>query len=86
MKPGFPVTLIHRAKLIDILVSGLPQENIQLNTKLTDLHNEKAFSELSFSNGLKLRSTCTAIADGIQSISRKQIFPALKIRHAGQAI
>jgi 2-polyprenyl-6-methoxyphenol hydroxylase-like FAD-dependent oxidoreductase len=81
-----PVTLIHRAKLIDILVSGLPKENIQLNSKLTNINNQKAFSELTFSDGLKLRSTCTAIADGIQSISRKQIFPDLKIRHAGQAI
>jgi len=81
-----PVTLIHRAKLIDILVSGLPKENIQLNTKLTDISNEKEFAGLTFSNGLKLKSTCTAIADGIQSISRKQIFPDLTIRHAGQAI
>jgi len=86
MRTGSPVTLIHRAKLIDILVSNLPKENIQLNAKLTNISNEKVFSELTFSNGLKLRSTCTAIADGIQSISRKQIFPDLKIRHAGQAI
>lgn len=81
-----PVTIIHRAKLIDILVSGLPKEKIQLNTKLTIIKNETEFSELIFSNGLKLKSRCTAIADGIQSISRKQIFPGIKIRHAGQAI
>jgi 2-polyprenyl-6-methoxyphenol hydroxylase-like FAD-dependent oxidoreductase len=83
---GSPVTIIHRAKLIDILVSRLPKEKIQLNAKLTNIKNETEFSELNFSNGLKLRSGCTAIADGIQSISRKQIFPDIKIRHAGQAI
>src|SRR5215203_4913863 len=81
-----PVTIIHRAKLIDILVSGLSKEKIQLNTKLTTIRNETEFSELNFSNGLKLKSRCTAIADGIQSISRKQIFPGIKIRHSGQAI
>ena len=81
-----PVTLIHRAKLIDILVSGLPKEKIHLNAKLTNISNEKRVLELTFSNGLKLKSTCTAIADGIQSISRKRIFPDLTIRHAGQAI
>jgi 2-polyprenyl-6-methoxyphenol hydroxylase-like FAD-dependent oxidoreductase len=81
-----PVTIIHRAKLIDILVSRLPKEKIQLNTKLTTIRNETEFSELNFSNGLKLKSRCTAIADGIQSISRKQIFPGIKIRHSGQAI
>jgi 2-polyprenyl-6-methoxyphenol hydroxylase-like FAD-dependent oxidoreductase len=81
-----PVTIIHRAKLIDILVSRLPKEKIQLNTKLTTIRNEIEFSELNFSNGLKLKSRCTAIADGIQSISRKQIFPGIKIRHSGQAI
>ena len=81
-----PVTIIHRAKLIDILVSRLPKEKIQLNAKLTDIRNETEFSELNFSNGLKFASRCTVIADGIQSISRKQIFPDIKIRLAGQAI
>jgi 2-polyprenyl-6-methoxyphenol hydroxylase-like FAD-dependent oxidoreductase len=86
MSTESPVTIIHRAKLIDILVSRLPKEKIQLNTKLTNIRNGTEFSELNFSNGLKLKSKCTAIADGIQSISRKQIFPGIKIRYAGQAI
>ena len=82
----FPVTIIHRAKLIDILVSGLPKEKIHLNAKLTDIKIEPEFSRLTFSSNLKLESGCTAIADGIQSISRRQIFPGLQIRHSGQAI
>ena len=81
-----PVTIIHRSKLVDILVSRLPKEKIQLNTKLTSIRNETEFSELNFSNGLKLESGCTVIADGIQSISRNQIFPGIKTRFAGQAI
>ena len=82
----FPVTIIHRAKLIDILVSKLPKEKIHLNAKLIGIKNETEFSELSFSSGLKFTSQCTAIADGIQSISRQQIFPDIKIRYTGQAI
>lgn len=81
-----PVTIIHRANLIDILGSRLPKEKIQLNAKLTNIRNETEFAELTFSNSLKLESRCTAIAEGIQSISRRQIFPGIKIRHAGQAI
>jgi len=86
MSTESPVTIIHRAKLIDILISKLPKEKIQLNTMLTNIRNERDFSDLNFSNGLKVKSSCTAIADGIHSISRKQIFPKIKIRHTGQAI
>jgi 2-polyprenyl-6-methoxyphenol hydroxylase-like FAD-dependent oxidoreductase len=82
----FPVTIIHRAKLIDILVSKLPKEKIHLNAKLTSIRNETEFSALGFSNGLHFTSRCTAIADGIQSTSRQQIFPGMKIRYTGQAI
>src|SRR4030095_3157593 len=81
-----PVTIIHRAKLIDILVSNLPNEKIHLNSKLTEIRNQIDFCDLSFSNGVKLRSACTAIAEGINSVSRAQIFPHIKIRWAGQAI
>ena len=81
-----PVTIIHRAKLIEILLAKIPKEKIQLNARLTNVRNETAFSELTFSNALKLESTCTVAADGIQSICRRQIFPGIKIRHAGQAI
>jgi len=81
-----PVTIIHRAKLIDILVSNLPKEKIHLNSKLTEIRNETDFCDLSFSNGLTLRSGCTAIAEGIHSVSRSQMFPAIKIRYSGQAI
>ena len=81
-----PVTIIHRAKLIDVLVSRLPKEKIQLNAKLTNIKNKTEFTELTFANFPKLESRCTAVADGIQSISRRQIFPGLQIRYAGQAI
>src|SRR6185436_11273492 len=57
-----PVTIIHRAKLIDILVSKLPREKIHLNSKLTEIRNQIDFCDLAFSNGLELRSGCTAIA------------------------
>src|SRR6185436_251610 len=51
-----PITIIHRAKLIDILVSKLPKEKIHLNTRLTSIKNETDLSELNFSNGLKFKS------------------------------
>lgn len=81
-----PVTIIHRAKLIDTLVSNLPKEKIRLNAKLTTIRNRADFSDLNFSDGLEVQSSCTAIAEGINSISRKQVFPNIKIRYAGQTI
>jgi len=81
-----PVTIIHRAKLIDILVSKLPKEKIRLNSKLTTIRNKRDFSDLNFSDGLEVKSGCAAIAEGINSISRKQIFPNIKTRYAGQTI
>ena len=86
ISPEWPSVIIHRAKLIDILTSKLPKEKIQLNAKLTYLNSSKDLSVLKFSNGLEINSACTAIADGIQSKFRQQIFPQIKVRYSGQTI
>lgn len=86
ISPEWPSVIIHRAKLIDILTSKLPKERIQLNAKLVHLNSNKDFSILKFSNGMEINSACTAIADGIQSKFRQQIFPEIKVRYSGQAI
>ncbi len=82
----WPGVIIHRARLIDILSSRIPKEKIHLNKKLTHVVNEQEFTQLYFSDGSEIRSTCTIIADGIQSFVRKQIFPEIKIRSARQTI
>ncbi len=82
----WPGVIIHRAKLIDILASRLPEEKIHLNRKLTHLKSEPGFSTLQFSDGFEMKSVCTVMADGIQSTARTQIFPEIKIRYALQTI
>ena len=82
----WPGVIIHRAKLMDILASGLPQKKIHLNRKLAHLKSEPGFSTLQFSDGFEMKSACTVIADGIQSIARNQLFPEIKVRYAHQTI
>ena len=69
-----PVTIIHRAKLIDILVSGLPKEKIQLNAKLTNIKNETEFSRLTFSNGLKLDPGALQLLMGFNQFPENKSF------------
>jgi 2-polyprenyl-6-methoxyphenol hydroxylase-like FAD-dependent oxidoreductase len=85
-KTASPVTIIHRAKLVNILSSPLPQANIHLSSKLNSIKILNDHAELDFANGTQVRSKCTAIADGINSISRKQIFPNIQVRYAHQSI
>ncbi len=82
----WPGVIIHRAKLIDILASGLPKEKIHLNKKFIRVTSEPDFSILRFSDGFEIKSDCTVMADGIQSLARNQLFPEIKIRSAGQTI
>ena len=82
----WPGVIIHRAKLIDIFASRLPKEKIHLNKKLIRFKSELNFSILHFSDGLEVKSVCTVMADGIQSLARNQLFPEIKIRSAGQTI
>jgi len=84
--PEVPAVVLHRARLIDILSSTLPKEKIHLNKKLIALQSEKDFSLLRFSDGSEIKSDCVAVADGLQSFCRKQLFPEVSIRYAGQAI
>jgi 2-polyprenyl-6-methoxyphenol hydroxylase-like FAD-dependent oxidoreductase len=86
IKTEWPSVIIHRAKLISILASNIPKDKIELNAKLIEIKNYPDLSILRFANGVELKSKCTVIADGIHSVSRKQLFPELKIRYAGQTI
>lgn len=86
MTTQWPVTIIHRAKLVEILVSGIPREKISLNARLTSIHNHQTHADLHFSDSTTRKSACTVIADGIHSAARKQIFPDINIRYSGQTI
>ena len=86
ISPEWPSVILHRAKLIDVLASILPTEKIHLNRKLIDIESRAEVSILRFSDSFEMKSACTVVADGIQSFTRQQLFPKLKIRFAQQTI
>jgi len=82
----YPGVCIHRALLIDILKARLPEKNIYLGKKVTDISSFRTYSKISFSDGTKLSSKCTVAADGVKSVIRTKIFPGVGIRYINQTI
>jgi 2-polyprenyl-6-methoxyphenol hydroxylase-like FAD-dependent oxidoreductase len=77
---------IHRALLIDILSSRLPEKKIHLSRKVTDLRSHPDGAELVFGDGTSISSQCTVAADGIHSVARASLFPEIRIRYINQTI
>jgi 2-polyprenyl-6-methoxyphenol hydroxylase-like FAD-dependent oxidoreductase len=77
---------IHRAVLIDILKSRLPKEKIHLSRRVTDVRSNPTHAEIHFSDGDSISSHCTVAADGIHSVIRSKLFPAVRIRYINQTI
>ncbi len=77
---------IHRARLIDILKSRLPKEVIHLNKKAISIETAKNENIITFEDGQSIESACTVAADGIHSVLRRQVFPAIKLRYINQTI
>ena len=77
---------IHRARLIDILKSRLPKDVIHLNKKAISIETAKNENIITFEDGQSIESACTVAADGIHSVLRRQVFPAIKLRYINQTI
>lgn len=77
---------IHRARLIDILKSKLPEEHIHLSRKVTGITASENSTVITFENGDIITNGSTVAADGIDSIIRQTIFPEIKIRYINQTI
>lgn len=81
-----PGVCIHRAYLIDILKSRLPQDKIHLSKKVTGVESSPDHTKITFSDGEVINSVCTIAADGIHSVIRKALFPEIDVRYINQAI
>lgn len=75
---------IHRADLHEILVQELNQSYLHYSKKLVSCEQESNKVMLNFEDGESIESDLVIAADGIHSIIRKQIFPAVKYRSTNQ--
>jgi len=66
--------LIHRADVLDTLISGVPADQLHINHRLTEIKDHGTYSEVTFANGKKIEADIVIAADGIRSPIRTQIF------------
>lgn len=77
---------IYRTRLVEILGKNIPSDKVHLNKRIKSIEDTKELVRVFFEDGTTAQANCLIAADGINSVIRKQKFPALKIRHAGQII
>ncbi len=80
---GEPTMAIHRADLHHILLSLLPADAVQLATTGVKFEQDATGVTLRFANGQTDRADLLIGADGIHSVVRQQLFPAVMLRYAG---
>lgn len=70
-QPGLYRASIHRAHLLDLLISPIDPAYIHINHKLTSLVETDDYVELTFENGTVVRADVVIAANGIHSNIRK---------------
>lgn len=80
---GEPTVAIHRADLHAILLSLLPAGVVQLGTAGMEFSQDAAGVTLRFEAGQTDRAELLIGADGLHSLVRRQLFPAVQPRYAG---
>lgn len=82
--------LIHRADLIDILLSHIPPELIHLKHRCDSIITHENYAEVHFENGKSIEADLVIAADGIRSLVRSNFFskvdPVYSGTHAYRAI
>ena len=69
-----PYYHLHRADLLDALVSALPPQNLHLGHRLTNLVDDGRAVEVTFENGARVTTDALIGADGIHSVTRRLLF------------
>ena len=75
---------ILRGQLHDILQANLPQGTINFGKRAVDITPIQNGALVSFADGSEVRGSLIVGADGIHSMTRKLIFPDVKLRYSGQ--
>ncbi len=71
--PGAVVYGVHRADLLDVLASTIPESIVHTGHRLTSLRQEEDAVELSFEHGATYSADAVIGADGIHSVVRPQL-------------
>jgi salicylate hydroxylase len=81
---GAPYLTLHRATLQRLLAGALPSECIQLNHRLAGLSDEPDGVRLRFENGDEVMASVVVGADGVQSTTRRYVWPDIAPTHSGE--
>ena len=74
---------MHRADLLDILVSAIPSEAIEMGRQCTGLTQDSDGVTLTFAHGNPVRCEAVIAADGIHSVLREHVTAASVPRPSG---
>ena len=74
---------IHRADLLDILRSVVPDEIIELDRKCTGVEQDRSAGRLSFADGSTAEADVIIGADGIHSVVREAVVGAIPTTFSG---
>jgi len=77
---------IHRADLLDILLSVVPREIIELGHKCTGLEQDESVARLSFADGSTAEADVVIGADGIHSVVRGAVVDGMSTTYSGMCL
>lgn len=77
---------VHRMDLINILQKNIPKDDIYLNHKVVSIEQINNKILLHFDNDKVYETEYLIVADGINSLIRKIIYPNIEKRYSGQTI
>ncbi|WP_136685513.1 FAD-dependent oxidoreductase [Falsirhodobacter xinxiangensis] len=78
-----PFIHVHRADLLDILISDLPSENCRFNMRCTGIEQTAGGARASFADGSQIDADLIIGADGVRSVVRSQLFGEGGLRWTG---
>ncbi len=75
--------LIHRADLLDTLLSQLPADSIHLNYRCQSIKQHENHAEIHFENGHSFEADLIIAADGIRSLTRSELINDVEPVYSG---
>ena len=83
-KYGSPYFFLHRADLHGAIASGVPEDSVTLNCKLTGFEQTASGVTLKFADGSSTDADALIAADGVHSRVREQLLGADKAHFTGK--